>query len=407
MPRFLFQVRNAQGELTSGVLAAPSLEAAGQILRQQGQFIIRIRQVPDEEPLATDTPLHRHARRVHRHDVLFFVQQMAVMIDTGVPIVDALECLAEQAANPHFRPLLQDIGDYVQAGGTLSRALERYPNVFPPIMVALIRAGELSGTLAPMLQHLSLYLEKEDHTRYQVRSALAYPLIMAVTAVLVTVLLLSFVLPRFATLYAARRAVLPAPTRLLLDLSQSLTAHWPLWLATLALLASAFFLFLHSHAGRQTVDYLKLHLPLLRYLYRHLYLTRACRALATMLSAGLNVLEALDLVRQVTPNFYYLRLWDQVEETLKTGLQLSDGLARNPLVPRTAIQIIRSGEKSGRLAQALGSLSKYTEQEFDRAVQQLTRTLEPAMVLFMGAVIGFVAICLLLPIFNASRVVAG
>ncbi len=406
MPRFLYRARDGQGALATGVVAAVSLEAAGQSLRAEGKYIVHLRQVHEEPQDPAVAALATDSRHIRRQDVVFFTHQIATMVETGVPIGEALHCVQEQTANPHFRSVLGAIVDHVEAGGDLSTALKRFPRTFPPIMTSLVHASEVSGTMGTMLDRVSSYLEKEEGTRRQVRHALAYPLVMIVMAISVTVFLLTFVLPRFAKIYAARRAVLPGPTRVLLAISNSLVEQWFLWVAGAVLAAVVLWLFTGSGWGRRVIDYLKLHVPVLRGLFTQLYLSRACRAMGTMMNAGVPLIDTIQIVRQVTVNAYYDDLWNQVDAAIKQGLQLSDPLSHSQLLPRSVVQMIKSGEKSGRLAQVLNRVAEHTEQEFDQAVKTATQFLEPLMVMVMGSLVGFVAIALLLPIFNISRVVA-
>ncbi len=407
MPRYLYHARDNKGELATGVVAAATVDAAGQLLRGEGKYVVRLKEVHEEESDPQVQSVADHSRHVKRQDVIFFAHQMAIMIETGVPISEALDCVTDQAGNPHFKAVMTAVADHVRAGGELSVALRKHPRAFPPIMTSLIRASEISGTMATMLERISQYLDKEERTRRQVKAALTYPLIMMSVAVSVTVFLLTFVLPRFTAIYASRGAALPTPTRILMAVSSALVDHWQLWLIGLGITLVAGWLSLRTATVQRLADWLKLHVPVLRTLYQQLYLSRSCRALGTMLTAGVSVLDAIDITRQVTPNVYFQDLWDKVDDALKQGLQLSDPMGENKLVPRSVVQMIRSGEKSGRLADVLQKLAVHTEEEFDHAVKSATQFIEPMMVIFMGALVGFVAISLLLPIFNVSRVVSG
>jgi type IV pilus assembly protein PilC len=258
-----------------------------------------------------------------------------------------------------------------------------------------------------MLERVSKYLGKEHQTHRQVRGALMYPVFMMFMAVGVTVFLLAFVLPRFATIYASRHAALPGPTRLLLAVSNGLVNYWYVWLGLAIALLVGGIIAWRTDSGRRAIDWLKLNTPIFGHLFTQLYVTRACRVMGTMIGAGVPMLDAVGIAKQVTRNAYYEDLWDQVDKALQQGLQLSDPLFKSTLVPRSVAQMIRSGEKSGRLGQVMNRIAEYSEQEFDEAVKTTTQFIEPAMVVFMGGLIGFVAISLLLPIFTVSKVAAG
>ena len=406
MARFQYSARDQSGAPAQGVVAAASLEEAGRLLRGEGKFIVKLAPTHDNDLPDKPAAAGKHGRRVSRDDVIFFAHQMAIMLETGVPISEALDCVAEQAVNEHFRAVMGEVAQQVQAGGELSAALRKFPKVFPPIMVSLVKASEVSGTMGVMLERISSYLNKEQRIFKQVRGAMMYPAFMLVCAVGVTCFLMTFVLPRFAAIYANRGAALPPPTRLLMAISGSMTNQWYLWLIVVGLGVSGGYVMAVSRPGRRCLDYLKLHLPILRTLYTNLYVTRACRTMGTMIASGVSLLDTVAIVKQVTDNVYYADLWDEVDQGLRQGLQLSEPMFKSNLVPRAVAQMIRSGEKSGRLGQVMNRLAEHTEAEFDQTVKTTTQFIEPLTVVVMGSVVGFIAISLLLPIFQISQVVA-
>lgn len=416
MARFQFQARDSRGQVASGALVATSLEEASKQLRAQGKFIVKLSESRDAGPSAdatpaptqsTTKPAPRGRGGVKREEVILFAQQLAVMVETGVPISEALECAATQAQTPQFSAVLKEVATAVQAGQPLSVALARHGGVFPPVMISLVKASEISGTMGPMLERVAGYLNKELATLRQVRGAMTYPAFMFGMSVCVTGFLLTFVLPKFAVIYQGKGATLPGPTRFLLGLSDGLTEYWYLWLLGLAAIIGGAVLSQRTARGRYALDWLKLHAPIFKHLFTQLYVSRSCRTMGTMLAAGVSVLDMVAVVREVTPNALYQKMWDDVDQRLRQGAQLSDPLAASGLMPKSVTQMIKSGEKSGRMGPVLARVSEFTEQEFDRAVKQATQFIEPVMVAAMGLLVGFVAIALLLPIFNVGRVMAG
>ena len=405
MARYNYQARDAQGQATSGVVAASSLEEAGQILRAEGKFIVKLIPASDKNVAMNDTKSVVRGR-IRRSEVIFFVQQMSVMLDTGVSMSDALECLVDQCDNPAFKDVLRDVTTQVQGGGEFSAALNKHPKVFPNLVTSLIRASEVSGTMSAMLDRISGYMTREQQIMRQARGALMYPMFMMLMAITVTVFLLTFVLPRFAKIYASKEAALPAPTRLLIALSNAMTGYWYLWLGGSVIAIVSIIIFSKTDSGRRCFDWLKLNAPICRMLFSRLYLTRACRTMGTMISAGISMLEMVQIVKQVTNNSYYDDLWDEVEDQLTRGAQLSDPLFESVLIPRPIAQMVYSGEKAGRLGHVMERVASFTEVEFEQAVKTTTQFIEPVMIGVMGGIIGFVAISLLLPIFSVGRVMA-
>lgn len=412
MATFQYIARDGRGTPANGFVNAASIDEAGRMLRGEGKFVVRLTPVREADAQAAHAVAPSAnsggimGTGIRRGEVILFAQQLAVMLETGVPISEALECCSSQSANPRFRAVLKEVTDHVQGGGELSLALRRHPRVFPVVMTSLIRASEVSGTMGVMLDRVARYMAREQHTLKQARGAMAYPLFMVAMALGVTAFLLAFVLPRFAAIYESRQQVLPAPTRLLMAISWGMTEFWYIWGPALVVAVVGSVLLSRTPAGRRFFDFLKLRTPVMGRVYTQLYIARAARTMGTMINAGVPMLEMVPVVKRVTNNIYFEELWDEVDERLRQGSQLSDPLFASDLIPRSISQMIFSGEKSGRLGQVLTRVADFTEEEFELSIKTATQFIEPVMIGVMGAIIGFVAISLLLPIFSVGRVVA-
>jgi type IV pilus assembly protein PilC len=409
MAQFSYQARNQRGEMVSGVVTAETEAEAARVLRVDGKFVTRLQKTDGDDDAVEVSPLSiaQHGRRVRREEVIYFCHQMAIMMQTGVPISEALDSITRQTASIHFKAVLQDVTDTVQGGVSLSLALARHQRVFPTLMVSLIQASEASGTMGEMLERISMYLTKERQTLKKVRGALMYPMFMFAVAMLVTVFLLLFVLPRFAKIYENRGAALPLPTQLLISTSNIALTYWYVGVAAIVAAVAGVIALNRSEGGRRFLDQLKLNLPLLGPLFNQLYITRAMQTMGTMIAAGVPMLEMVSITRRVTQNACYQGLWDRVDEKLRHGAQLSDPLFESSLIPPSISRMIHSGEKSGRLGMVMQRIAEFTESDFDESVKRTTQFIEPVMVCVMGLVIGGVAISLLLPIFSVGRVMAG
>lgn len=402
--QFNYRARTSAGEVVEGAIRATSATEAGRMLRKDGKFVVKL----DESKRQDESDLKPAGRRrINRDEVIYFAHQMAVMVDTGVTLGEALESAAEQATNPTFQAVLQDVNDTVQGGEPFSDALANHPKVFPRLMVSLLRASESSGTMGPMLDRISKYLTKERNTIQAVRGAMIYPVIMMLAAIGVTVFLLAVVLPRFGSIYEQRDAALPAPTQIMLGASAVFTTWWYLFLAGAVGAAAAWWFLRRLPAVREQVDRLKLRTPVVGPMLRQLYLARATRTMGTMIAAGVPMLDLIAMTREVTNNNEYAKLWDRVDGGLREGQQLSETLNDPALIPPPVIRMIQAGEKGGRLGSVMDKLAEFTEHDFDDAVKRATGMIEPAMVLFMGGLIGFVAISMLLPIFSVGSVAGG
>jgi len=404
MPEFDYRIRDAGGTLAAGTISAGSMAEAGGLLRADGGFIVKLSAAARGSDKKRKAEGKIQAGRIKRPEIIAFAHQLAVMVETGVPISEALHCIADQADSEDFQRVLKDVASHVEAGGELSKALGSYPKVFPTIMVSLVRASEISGTMGEMLERVSNYLGKEYQTYKKIKGALTYPAVMLVMVIMVTVGLLVWVLPRFATIFESKGAALPWPTRILMFASDSLMFNWYYWVAGIVALVVGGVFFRRTTTGRRLIDRIKLKAPIFGDLFSKLYVTRATRTMGTMINAGVPVLDMVSIVRSVTANALYEDLWDDVDERLRRGAQLSDALFESPLIPRSVAQMIYAGEKSGRLGPTMEKIAGFTEEEFDEQVKTTTNLIEPMMVAVMGGIVGFVAIALLLPIFSVSTV---
>lgn len=429
MAQFEYKARDGSGRLNTGTVVAPTASQAGAILRSQGMFVVALteaigraaRQVASSAPKQTgivpktgpcvdeddDWEPTVGRQKIRRQDVITFSHQLAVMVETGVSISEALSCCAEQSESEGFKKVLEEVADEVRGGRELSAALEMHVKIFPSVMVSLVRASELSGTMGKMLDRISKYMAKEAVTARKIKGALTYPAIMIIAVVLITTGLLLFVLPRFAAIYADRGAGLPGPTKLLMGLSESVQSLWYLWLLGLAASVGVVIAGFVTEVGRDIVDTIKLKSPVVGPLFQKLYITRSMRTLGTMVEAGVPILDMIPIVRTVTQNRHFGELWDDVDQRLRNGSQLSSPMFSSELIPRSVSQMVFAGEKAGRLGEVLHKVAEYTEEEFDEQVKTATNYIEPVMVVTLGAIIGFVAIALLLPIFQVSSVAAG
>ncbi len=407
---FAYRARDAAGEIVSGSMVASSEDEVSARLRAEGKFILAV----DDKPMLGATQLdtrqirrNQAAKSVGREDVIAFCQQLAVMLETGVPMAEALDAFCKQTTKREFRLVLEILRDDIYGGETFSAAMTKWPSVFPRMMISLIKASEASGTMALMLDRVGQYLGKERQTLKQIRGALAYPMFMMSTGVVLSMFLMIFILPKFAAIYEKRSAALPTPTKILLGLSDLLTTQYLYYGPALIVILVAGFIFVSQPVGRHTLDWLRLNFPVVKTMYRQLYITRSARTMATLLGAGVSVLDIIDICRGVTNNKCYDVLWDDMEQGIRDGKQISDSITPFPYIPPNVASMVASGERSGKLGDVMARLSEFAEQELDDSIKQVTAFVEPVMIICMGVVVGGVAMALLLPIFKMGNVMAG
>ncbi len=343
-------------------------------------------------------------RKIKLDDVVFLANQLAVMVDTGVPLSEALDSIAASTDHDGIAIMVDDLSEKVKGGMEFSKALEAYPKQFNEQFVSMIRASEVSGTMGMMLERATAYMMQDRDTRKQVKGAMVYPLSMLGFCVVVVIMLLAFVMPRFESIYAGKGEALPMPTRILLAMSRCITGNWLGLLVGTGAAIGGLIAFTRTTPGQRCVDWLKINSPLFGPMYRKGCLARSLRTMSTMIDTGVSMLEGLEITARVAGNTYFAELWTDLAEDVSEGSALSAGLYQSLLVPRTITQMVEAGERSGRLGQVTDRVARFCEDDLKIAIKTITSMIEPVMIIVMGAVIGGIAMALLLPIFTMSKV---
>ena len=340
-----------------------------------------------------------------RKDILNFTNQLAVMIRAGISIQDSLESIAAQQDNKKFKAIITDLKMRIEEGNSFSQALAEHPQVFSNLYINMIAAAEVSGSLSLMMQKLAEYLDDEAETRSQVKAAMVYPIIIAIMAVAVTIFLLCFVLPRFITIFAGKEHLLPKPTIILMATSAFLRNYWFLVLPAIGAAVWGFWYFISTRSGRLWWDKTKLSLPLIKTLCRSLYITRSLHTMGVLTRAGVPILNTISITAQISGNVLYKGMWLGVYEEVRQGKKIASSLNCYDLMPPNVVQMIRSGEDSGSLSDVLKDVSEYYARELKTVIKTVTSMIEPAMIVMMGFLVGFIAMSIILPIFRMSSIV--
>ncbi len=342
-----------------------------------------------------------------RKDILHFTRQLAVMVRAGISLQDTLEGIGDQQDNQKFKAVIHDLKLRIEEGNSFSQALAEHPNVFNNLYINMVAAAEASGSLSDMLQKLAEYLDEEAETRSQVKSAMVYPVIIAVMAVSVTIFLLCFVLPRFTAIFRGKEHLLPMPTTILMATS-AFVRHW--WYAIVPAIGAGlwgFYFFINTPVGRLWWDKTKLVLPLIRTLCRSLYITRGLHTMGVLTRAGVPILNTISITAHISGNVLYKNMWLNVHEEVRQGKKIASALAQSRLMPNSVVQMIRSGEDSGNMAEVLKDISAFYGRELKAVIKAVTSMIEPIMIVCMGCLVGFIAMSIILPIFKMSSLVSG
>lgn len=405
MAKFSYLARDHGGAAHSGEVVAASTFDAVQLLRAEGKTVVRLK----ETSAATESVIaisQQGRRRIKSDDVIYFATQLAGMVEAGVSLAEALEATIDKAPPSAFRRIIEDVIAKVQGGVELSAALAAHPKVFTPIFIHMVRASEATGTLGAMLGRVADYLTNQQELRKKIKGALTYPCAMVVLAFGAVIFVLTFVLPKFAAIYAGKQAVLPLPTRILMATSHAVVSNWYYLLSGAALLAAGIWIFSRTDRGRYTIDWLRLNMPILGSIFRKACVTRTLQTLGSMISAGVSVLEAVPITRDVVGNRLFARIFNEACKRMESGEQLSQALQNAPYIPRNVWQIMRAGERTGKVGPTLNRVAELCDADLKNSIRVATQFIEPAMIMVLGALIGGMSLAVLLPIFQISKVIA-
>jgi type IV pilus assembly protein PilC len=368
--------------------------------------------------LAFEPSSRLRSSKVKQAKLILFTNQLSVMLDSGVVLSDALDAIAEQSGqdSPVLSAIIREVSEAVKSGENFSKALANYPKVFNSMFVSMVKASEASGRMPQMLRVLSGYLEFEAETRRRIKGALTYPIIMVVMAVAATGTLMMFVLPRFMKIYESRGAALPKITRVLVGFSQILGDFQVMTVVLTVLIPASIGLYYWTRtpAGRRVVDFIKIRTPILSTMFIDAIVTRSMRIMSTMVGTGVSLLDTLTVIQSSCENYYFQRLWADTDEKIRDGYQLSESIEitdsgrriGDKLIAPGIVQMLRSGEKSGKLGEVSDKISTFYEKKLEASIKNVMALIEPLMITILGAIIGTIAIALLLPVFRISSVIA-
>jgi type IV pilus assembly protein PilC len=396
MLTFSYQARDPLGHVLEGTLEVSSRDEALARLKRDGLAVMAL----DEESAGFDLI----PRRIGQADIIYAMSQLAVMVDTGITLSTALDSIAQQEANPTLKQVLVELKSFVESGEDFSSSLARYPQYFDKTVVALIKASEQTGTLGEMLETVANYLRSQLETRQKIRAAMAYPSVMGLLAVGVTIFLLTYILPQFEPLFSRKGVKLPTPTVVMMTASDALIEYWYLWLAGVVAAAFGFAFGRKTEPGRKILDWLKINTPVIGPMTRKVTLSRSVRTLGTMVASGVSIVEAIRLTAEVAANWHYEQAWLRVLGQITEGRRICESLQdEKSLFPPTLVQMIGAGEDTGKLDKVLMKVSTFYDREVETSLKATTSLIEPLMICAMGVVVGGIALGLLMPIFSLSR----
>ncbi|MCS7172181.1 MAG: type II secretion system F family protein [Armatimonadetes bacterium] len=399
MAVFQYTARDQMGRVIQGVLEAENGAQVASRLREMGLFITAIEPVragPGEARSLWDL-----LRGISLRELALMSRQFATMVNSGLSLVRALGILEQQTTNPKLRRILAQVRADVEQGRALADSLAKHPQAFSSLYVNMVRAGEAGGVLDDVLQRLSTFLEKEYALRQKIKSAMVYPAILAVVATLALLLMTVFIIPQFVVFYRELDVGdLPVPTQILMWVSLVIRSFWYVWIPALAVAIYGFLRWIRTPAGKAWWDRTKLRLPLFGPLVQKTILARFARTLGTLLGAGVPLLQAFEVTGKAVDNAVVEEGIQKVRSSIREGESIAVPLSSIPLFPPMVVQMVRVGEEAGNLDEMLVKVADFYDTEVEATVGALASTLEPAMIVFMGVVVGAMVVSLYLPIFK-------
>jgi type IV pilus assembly protein PilC len=400
---YQYSVRDRGGKIVSGTLDADSPATVANKLKQMGYAPISISQ--HKAGMKTEIKIPGFGGKIKMKDLAVMSRQFAVMINAGLSLLRSLTILSEQTENKALALVLAEVRNDVETGTALSAGLAKHPNAFPPLMVNMTRAGEVGGFLDSVLVQIAENYEAEVKLRGKIKSAMTYPVVVFVMAILACIGMLLFIVPVFSGLFDSLGGTLPAPTRVLIFLSKVLKLGFPVFLVAFVAMTITWAKVKNTDRVRNVVDPIKLKVPVFGKLFQKIAIARFARNLGTMLRSGVPILQSLDIVANTTGNVVLGRAVLDVQESVRSGETISRPLLDHAVFPPMVVQMMSVGEDTGALDTMLAKIAEFYDQEVESTTESLTALIEPLMIAFLGGVVGSMIIALYLPIFKIFELI--
>lgn len=395
MPNFKYKAMNKKGERLEGTYNAISRDEVIEMISSNNYYPLMVEEIREGTKIEL-----RLFERVTTKDIAIFCRQFYTMLDAGVSINSAVHILAEQLTNRKLKDALGDMEDQVRKGQTLSESMRKHNKIFPDLLISMIETGEVSGNLDSVLLRMSTHYEKENKINNKVKSAMIYPAVLSVVAIVVVTILLTFVMPTFIDMFTESGVELPLSTKILLGMSGGLQKHGLLILLAVVTIVILFRYYLKTDSGKVFSSRLKLKIPVIKKLNQKIIVSRFTRTLSTLLSSGVTLVQALEVVSDVVGNKVAEESLSRIREAVIKGEGLSTPISEDKLFPSMLASMVKIGEESGSLDDILNKTADFYDEELEVTVQTTTALLEPLLIVIMGVVMGFIIISIMLPMFN-------
>jgi len=394
---FKYRSLDANGRILNGVISAGSESEAISLIRGRKQQII---QLDKEEPKAKDVQIPFFKPKVKLADLTMFCKQLSTMLNAGIPLSRALDIQAQQTLCIPLQSALFQVSSYIKQGLTLSKAMKKFPKVFPVLLLNMIEAGELTGKLDETLARMYVHYAKENRINNKIKGAMIYPIVLAVLTVSVIILMLTLVMPMFMEMFGSAGSQLPLPTRIMIALSNSLRDYWYVYIIVVGGTVYGFKWFVKTVKGKYMFDSAVLKLPVVKDLMPQIITARFTRTLSTLLTSGISIIKALESASETTNNVIVMDDMSGVINDVKKGQSVSSLLRRVPVFPAMMVSMLSVGEETGAVDDMLAKTADYYDELLESAISKLVALLEPVMIVIMGVSVGMIVIAMYLPMLS-------
>ena len=398
--RYKYKSITADGRESEGLYVGESESGLISMLKEKRELVLSI-----ERDIQSEAQIEIFKKKVKKKDLALFCRQFYTMISAGLGIVPCLEILVAQTQNKTFKNAIADTYEEVQKGSTLSQSMKLHIDVFPAILISMVEAGEVSGNLDTIMLRMAEHFEKENKIENKVKAAMVYPAVLAVVSVAVVVFMLVFIMPTFVGMFQGSGTELPGLTQMLINASNSLKTYWYIYVGIIITIVFGFSMYKKTQEGKRLFDSLKLRLPIVKGTSTMLATSRFTRTLSTLLSSGIPLIQAMEIVSRVVSNSVIEERLLSGIENIRKGVSLSRTVKDVGIFPPMVDSMVRIGEESGSLDDMLYKTADFYDEEVEASIQRLTSMIEPLMIVVMGLAIGFLVIAMYLPMFDMMKTV--
>lgn len=396
--RFSYKARNQSGKLVTGKVEAENRNKAITLLRERRFFVVEIREIPAGGVSLSLNKIFQ--KKVSTRELSVICRQFATMTQAGIPILQSLNILTQQCDNKMLKETLKKVTENLEGGMSLAESLRSFPKVFPQILISMVEAGEVGGVLDQVLERLAINFEKEHDLKEKVKSAMTYPAVVVVVAVLTIAALLIFVVPNFVTMLTDMQAPIPPATQIIILISDFLKKFWYIVLFLVAGTVVGYKQAIKLEKGKEVRDQVVLKLPIVGPIIKKTIISRFCRSLGTLLKSGVPVLSALEVVKNIAGNYAVIKSIKEAENSIKVGQSISLPLQKSGIFPPMVTSMMAIGEETGSVDTLLEKIADFYEREVEELVSRLSSMLEPVLIVGMGGVVGFIILSIMLPMFS-------